>query len=64
MSAHTAAAQLAEDRVVRDCLVNHWREILLARSKSMKAGRLMTVSADRWRNIAIALNDEEIETKA
>jgi len=25
MSAHTAAAQLAEDRVVRDCLVNHWR---------------------------------------
>jgi len=39
MSAHTAAAQLAEDRVVRDCLVNHWREILLARDRQVNESR-------------------------
>ena len=59
MSAHTAAAQLAEDRVVRDCRVNHWREILRPQSPQVSiyilsghlSATLITLASPRpWPN--------------
>jgi hypothetical protein len=51
---HTAAAQLGEDAVVRNYLVNHWREILRCRNMQVnESGEVGGVPASRSRNMPL-----------